>query len=564
MRETTRWLLLLVLTFALGCPAGGGRGGSSSNDDDSADGPDDDDVGDDDDLGDDDDTWGPPGFELSWPAADGFSGAPETSTVEFGEVTTGDMAVVPLTLQNPGTGDLPICALSLAVLTFDDGELVGEMLVDSEPEIVLLSDSAFTLAAGATLEVDLRFTPLYGTPLDDDLHLVVRHSLNWDCDAQTGEGLYVPVTGDGFGNPQPDVYAKPDEVEFPTSLVGEVGAWEDVQVGDAGPGTLQVTSVTLDDDSHFDLDVGSVVGDLETGEFRPFSVRFSPTSAGQHSAIVSVWSNDPDENPLSIPLFGSADVEPSSKPPVAVCGADFAAATSDSVAFDGSSSYDSAGLTLSYAWILVSPTGSAAVLTGADTATPGLVLDVAGDYVGTLTVTNTNGQPSTCVQTIEVATGGVIQIQLSWTLPDDLDLHLLEANDGTGVQGMPRTDGDCYFSNCSNSAWTTGLDWGVASVAADNPVMDLDDIQGLGPEITSIQAAAVAPYDGDYQIMVHDYPGTVDEPAPNDATVQVWINGALAITFTFAMVGEDTDYYVARVHWPTGVVTACNGLAGCP
>ncbi|MCP4921255.1 MAG: hypothetical protein GY913_30535 [Proteobacteria bacterium] len=82
---------------------------------------------------------------------------------------------------------------------------------------------------------------------------------------------------------------------------------------------------------------------------------------------------------------------------------------------------------------------------------------------------------------------------------------------------------------------------------------------------TRFESPATAPYDGDYQIMVHDYSGsTTDTTGPNPATVLVYVDGLLVSTLDFTMDGEDTDYYVATVHWPTGLVTPCSGLGGCP
>ncbi|NUP97717.1 MAG: hypothetical protein HUU28_16275, partial [Planctomycetaceae bacterium] len=61
----------------------------------------------------------------------------------------------------------------------------------------------------------------------------------------------------------------------------------------------------------------------------------------------------------------------------------------EAVTLNGSSSYDPLGLDLTYAWVLAgAPQGSAAELTGADTATPSLTADMGGVYVAALTVNN--------------------------------------------------------------------------------------------------------------------------------------------------------------------------------
>ena len=63
--------------------------------------------------------------------------------------------------------------------------------------------------------------------------------------------------------------------------------------------------------------------------------------------------------------------------------------------------------------------------------------------------------------------------------------------------------------------------------------------------------------------MVHDYPDQSYTP-PNDAQVSIYLFGALAEEFTVTIEGEDDDYYVAKVHWPSGQIVPCNGTGGCP
>ncbi len=512
-----------------------------------------------------------PDFNIVWPEEAGFDVADfGASVLSFGTVTTGDFATIDITLSNPGSATLEFCDMYLAIVTFtEDGAVDSHLRVDADPELALNVDEELdltTIGVGDAYTVALAFNPLFGNALADNLHLVVKHEINWSCANDEGTGLYVPIVGEGFGSPQPDIYSKPEEVDFGTLLLGDTSPVQDVLIGNAGPGELTVSSVFLDDDTHFSLDEGTAINGYATGDTGFLHVRYAPAAQGNHSAVITVVSDDPDEPQLLIPIYGTADPEELGKGPVAICGLDFNSAPFQAVAFDGSASYDPDGLPLTYTWILNAPPGSGAVLSNFNSATPSTTLDLAGDYTATLTIANTNNQTDSCDQTVTAVPNENFRIEMFWGQTDDMDLHLLNVNGG-----QPRTDDDCYFANCNtSSAWSTPPDWGVPGVTADDPGLDLDDIQNTGPENINIVAPAGPPYDGEYIVFVHDYSGsTTDTMGPNDVTVNIYLNGILAQTFSFQISGDNDDYYVARIHWPTGVITACNGVAtspaaGCP
>ncbi len=502
-----------------------------------------------------------PDFEIVWPVDWGYNEEEfELSTFAYGAITTGEVADIPVQISNPGTANLDICSTYLAIATFDeDGALASELIVENNPEIawsgptepIVLDDKA------ALTEVILRFTPLFGEPLPENLYLVVKHELNYDCDADTGTGLYIPITGEGDGDPVPDIEVKPDVVEFADLQIGQLSAVHDVRVTNVGPGTLDIDALSLSDNSHFTITADSVTGiSLETGESALFSVQFAPTAAGNHTAEALIASNDPDEDPKAVQLVGLADDIKVGKGPVAVCAPDFDSAPFMTENFDGSDSYDTDDLPLTFQWVLTPPAGSAATLSSYTAETPSILLDLAGDYEGELTVTNTNGQSDSCTQVITAIPNENFRVELFWGVPDDMDLHVLRP-DSQGGPTPHSSPGDCYYAN-------TNPDWGVSGVGTDDPGLDLDDIPGTGPENINIEDPAVAPYDGWYQVFVHDYPYTEIYDPANDVTVNIYLNGVLAQTFNFQMSGEDADYYVAKIHWPTGNIVACNGLSGCP
>lgn len=511
-------------------------------------------------------------FEITWHQDWGFlSESLDDSAFLFGQVTTGEIASVEVQISNSGTADLSLISVDIVSAEFDEnGDLANEMVVENHQE---LSQSALpgVIPNGTVYSFEMRFAPLYGTALDDGLFLAVSHELNED-----GPKLYIPITGEGFGEPQPDIYSKPAWVDFGTVEMGVTSPPADVLVGNGGPGQLEIGSVSLDDTTNFSVtSAGSVEnGSYALGDSGVLTVEYHPVSQGEHTATVLINSNDPDEDPYSIQLNGIGEPTALGKSPTAVCTVTFDGQTGQSVQglhactngncptafFNGTGSTDPSGLNLSYSWSLASASGSSESLTpSGSVANPSLLLDVGGTYSATLVVTNTNSQASQpCTATVEAIPNENFRVELSWANSgDDLDLHLLRAQPA----GAPRGDGDCYYANCQGAFGL--LDWGVPGTADDNPSLDLDDISGIGPENINIVQPAGAPYDGWYEVFVHDYPGSSFTPS-NPATVNIFLNGVLAQTYNFSVSGEDSDYYVAKIQWPTGQIQACNGLAGCP
>ncbi len=235
--------------------------------------------------------------------------------------------------------------------------------------------------------------------------------------------------------------------------------------------------------------------------------------------------------------------------PVAVCTVSpqtvtppFQAAT-----FDGSGSYDPSGSPIaSYEWDLITrPNGSSATLpfTSANQI-PGFYADLAGVYTAELTVTNQLGLTDSCVVTLESLPTQNLWVEMFWDQVDDMDLHLIAP--GGSYNDW---DTDCYYSNCVNG----GLDWGVLGDSSDDPSLDLDDIDGLGPENINIYSPQA---NGTYKVVVHDYTGSapMDTQGGNNVTVNVYLNGGLAWTDTRVITGDGTVTEFCEINWGTQTV----------
>jgi hypothetical protein len=115
---------------------------------------------------------------------------------------------------------------------------------------------------------------------------------------------------------------------------------------------------------------------------------------------------------LVLPVLFSAckkDVEPTLVNKLAAgAGTDRTVPLNTPVQLDGSSSRDGNGKTFTYTWRFTSrPTGSAAALTGATTATPAFTPDVAGAYVVELNIANATGRSTDAVTITAAATDPV-------------------------------------------------------------------------------------------------------------------------------------------------------------
>jgi hypothetical protein len=123
---------------------------------------------------------------------------------------------------------------------------------------------------------------------------------------------------------------------------------------------------------------------------------FSPDVKGVY--VVQLIVNDGFLN--SFP--STVSITTGSTAPVANAGANQLVMVGATVTLNGSGSSDSNGNPLTYSWTLLTrPTGSAATLSGANTAMPTFVADVAGAYVAQLIVNDgvTNSAPATVTVT---------------------------------------------------------------------------------------------------------------------------------------------------------------------
>ncbi len=159
------------------------------------------------------------------------------------------------------------------------------------------------------------------------------------------------------------------------------------------------------------------------------------------------------------------------------------------------------GSIVGWRWRLVgTPDGSAVrEPSPRDAMTTRFTPDIAGEYRLELTVTDDDGESGTCVYLVRAIASEGLRIEMNWeTDGTDMDTHLLRPL----PEGMFWfQEADCHWQNCNEMSGDV-LEWGAPG-PDDNPRLDLDDTDGLGPENINIDV----PQPGVYRVGVHAWGG---------------------------------------------------------
>ncbi|MGF1469346.1 MAG: hypothetical protein ACFCGT_24775 [Sandaracinaceae bacterium] len=136
--------------------------------------------------------------------------------------------------------------------------------------------------------------------------------------------------------------------------------------------------------------------------------------------------------------------------------------------------------------------------------------DVAGEYRLEVMAVDDDGQEGSCETVVRAGNVDGIRVQISWSTElNDIDLHLLEP---TAMRWFDLAL-DCYYLNCEAP---DVLDWGGPGTD-DNPRLDIDDVDGFGPENINV----LRPEPGVYRVGAH-YFGQNGGPSATDVTVRIF------------------------------------------
>lgn len=214
------------------------------------------------------------------------------------------------------------------------------------------------------------------------------------------------------------------------------------------------------------------------------------------------------------------------------------------------------GVITGYSWEVVSrPSGSSTPPPAPpDEPVATFMPDVAGEFVIRLTVTDDDGQRGSCEFSVLATPSEGLRVEVYWNPPEssddptDVDLHLLHPTSPAWFDER----GDCYYGNCNADAAFI-LDWDVTPYPGDNPRLDIDDVDGYGPENINIDEPVVGHV---YTVGVHYFAD--DGYGPSRVYVKIYC-GTISIdpvyevgpmTLHIGGMWEDNDFWkVAEVSW---------------
>ena len=159
----------------------------------------------------------------------------------------------------------------------------------------------FTVAPGATHNVDLRFAPTSGGPKSTTLQLTTD-------DPDEGS-IDVALSGNALVAPEIDVV--PAANNYGVIWLGQNSS-HTFAVRNIGSADLQVTTTSLvgGDAGEFGITSGGGAFTLTPGSTHNMDVRFVPTSVGPKTAALRLASNDENEATFDVSLSGSGITPP--------------------------------------------------------------------------------------------------------------------------------------------------------------------------------------------------------------------------------------------------------------
>jgi len=432
------------------------------------------------------------GVEYSKPTRLAAEIAATPGEVAFGEVVKLYSVTTSVEILNAGSGSLEIYGAELKV---------NEQHIDSFTIEGL--DGLETIGSGETASLDVTFSPTEYTNYNARLDIESNSGFDYEDNGEESEWdaaayhfLEIPLTGSGVKGSTPDI-SVPEALDFSDPETGgDVSAGDEViqtlTIQNTGDGTLTLFDATIPSGP---FSLVYELADRTIAEGSEFSapIKYAPTSADEGgSTEITIFSSDPDEPMVTVRLVGNGNyLRP-------IANIDCEALENNTpprtVTLNPIGSEDPEDIEdlhpLNYDWELIAkPDLSRTSLRNPTEQFPELFLDVAGNYVVGLIVTDWNGirsEQAICDVMIE-PDSDMLYVAMSWdTSNSDLDLHMVPEDE--------------EMWGCNDASWCNpDADWNDEGEGWGTPIYALDNTSGYGPENINVKNPSAY----QYNIRVH-------------------------------------------------------------
>jgi hypothetical protein len=470
-------------------------------------------------------------------------------------------------------------------------ELNLEIELEGDPNFTFVDTPPTNINPGLSAQVAVQIRPNVESTVSAEI--VIRSDANNTPQLPASAGtlrseIRIPVTLTGVDNGVPRLVVEPAQCDFGRVAVGGVKVCL-INIKNEGDRALFFDDLDFFPAASDDLFVRPTGSDPLVPVFgitgsRPnpetalaadseltLRTTFAPDAEGRYEARIRILSSDPVNPELDVPLLGLGVEGPTcvarvkSVNGIPVTGQPAIEPLDDVViTLEDSASPSPTGSIVSHRWeILERAAGSTVVLSNPNGADSQFLfanrrgVDVAGRFVLVGTVTDDLGTDSVnqCLLEFDVVPSESFLVQLTWATPTgDMDIHVtkreesgerrycvtsLGAGNNTVDPPMSQCSNNlsCYFGSCraNNSNFP---EWdGVPGRTSGDPVLDIDDLSGFGPENINVDSIT----SGSYAFGATYFSGSV--PAP--MTMRLFLFGRLAAEWV-----ETVD----REFWEVGIV----------
>lgn len=221
------------------------------------------------------------------------------NVLEIGPTEVGTFVSTGVTITNSGTGNMQGMAITL------DGVNAADFRFNAAPPAVL--------APGASFPCSVSFSPQIVGIRNAKLRIASN-----DPDENPFD---IPLSGICEPPPVPDIAVDPPSgptltdgtsiIVFDTLPLGSQSATQSFTIRNEGKRYLQNLAISKAGSNPAEFILSNFFKTtFMPGESATFTVRFSPSTLGDRSAILRIQSNDPDESPFDIQLFGVCSASP--------------------------------------------------------------------------------------------------------------------------------------------------------------------------------------------------------------------------------------------------------------